>query len=114
MAKVIISSSLEDEVNRLFKKESIRIFEAMRELEDNPHKGTSLGQVNGIVIKEIRYGPYRFYFIIEGYKLRVFSSKELGDLLIHFVKMSGKKDQQKTINEIKDILRKFGEAGFND
>mgnify|MGYP001609289914 FL=1 len=36
----------------------------------------------------------------------------LTDLLIRFVRMSDKKDQQKTINEIKQILLKLGMAGF--
>jgi len=114
MAKVIISASLEEEVNRTFKKESVEVLEAMRELGNNPHKGTALGQVSGIQIKEIRYDVYRFYFIVDGYKLRVFNSKELNDLLIRFVRMSGKKDQQKTIDEIKSILKKVGEEGFDE
>jgi len=113
MAKVIISSALEEEINKVFKKESITVFEAMRDLEANPHKRKPLGQINGIAIKEIKYGSFRFYFIVEGYKLRVFSVSELKDLIIHFVRMSGKKDQQDTINDIKDILRKIGVEGFD-
>jgi len=35
------------------------------------------------------------------------------DLLIRFVRMSDKKDQQKTINEIKKILQKFGPQKFS-
>ena len=37
---------------------------------------------------------------------------DLKDLLIKFVRMSDKKTQQKTIDEIKAILRTFGEEGF--
>ena len=112
MAKVIFTRKLEEEINRLFKKESIDIFESMRELESNPHKGKPLGQVGGIVIKEIRHESYRFYFITDGFKLKMLQREELNDLLIRFVRMSDKKSQQKTIDEIKHVLRKLGEEGF--
>jgi len=112
MAKVIFTKKIEEEINKIFKKESIKIFESMRELENNPHKGKPLGQVGGIVIKEIRYESYRFYFITDGFKLKMLQKEELNDLLIKFVRMSDKKTQQKTIDEIKDILRMLGEEGF--
>ena len=38
--------------------------------------------------------------------------EELSDLMIKFVRMSDKKNQQKVIEEIKDVLRKIGEEGF--
>ena len=109
---VIFTKKIEEEINKIFKKESIKIFESMRELENNPHKGKPLGQVGGIVIKEIRYESYRFYFITDGFKLKMLQKEELNDLLIKFVRMSDKKTQQKTIDEIKDILRMLGEEGF--
>ncbi|MEK6811904.1 MAG: type II toxin-antitoxin system RelE/ParE family toxin [Nanoarchaeota archaeon] len=112
MAKVIFTKKLEEEINKLFKKESIKIFESMRELENNPHKGKPLGQIGGIVIKEIKYESYRFYFITDGFKLKMLQKEELNDLLIKFVRMSDKKAQQKTIDEIKYILRRLGEEGF--
>ena len=40
------------------------------------------------------------------------NESKLTDLLIRFVRMSDKKDQQKTIDEIRNILRKIGEKGF--
>ena len=73
----------------------------METLEDNPHKGKALGNVGGIVIKELRYKSFRLYFITDGEKLKVFDNDKLVDLLIRFVRMSDKKDQQKTIDEIK-------------
>jgi hypothetical protein len=112
MAKVIITRKLEEEINRTFKKESIRIFESMRKLEENPHKGNPVGQVGGIVIKEIKHENYRFYFITDGFRIKMLRAEELKDLLIKFVRMSDKKTQQRVIDEIKDILRKFGEEGF--
>ena len=112
MAKVIITKRLEEKVNKIFKKESIKIFESMRKLEENPHKGKPVGQVGGIIIKELKYDGYRFYFIADGFKIKMLQKDELSDLLIKFVRMSDKKTQQKVINEIKDILRKLGEEGF--
>lgn len=112
MAKVIITKRLEEEINKTFKKESTKIFESMRNLEENPQKGKPVGQVSGIVIKELRYESYRFYFITDGYKLKMLQKEELKDLLIKFVRMSDKKDQQKVIDEIKNVLRNLGEEGF--
>lgn len=112
MAKVIITKKLEEEINKIFKKESTKIFESMLELEQNHHKGKPVGQVGGIVIKELRYKVYRFYFITDGFKIKMFQKEELNDLLIKFIRMSDKKEQQKVIDDIKRILKNLGEEGF--
>ena len=98
MAKVIITKKLEEEINKIFKKESIKILESFRDLEENPYKGRAVGQVSGIVIKEIRHENYRFYFIADGFKIKMLQKEELSDLLIKFVRMSDKKSQQKIID----------------
>lgn len=112
MAKVIITSSLEEEINKRFKSESVKIFSLLSTLADNPHKGKVVGVVGKILIKEIKCDKYRFYFITDGYKLKFLKIEELRDLLIKFVRMSDKKDQREVIEEIKIILRNFGEDGF--
>tara|TARA_Y100000034_G_C6845067_1_gene382727 strand:+ start:960 stop:1298 length:339 start_codon:yes stop_codon:yes gene_type:complete len=112
MAIVIINKNLEKTIDKKFKKQSIKIFELLYSLEENPHKGKIVGNVGGIIIKELKYKNFRFYFIVDGNKLKIFSKEELKDLLIKFVRMSDKKDQQKTINEIKIILIKLGDEGF--
>lgn len=112
MARVIITKRLEEEINKKFKEQSIKIFELMNSLRENPKKGKLLGQVGGILIKEIKYKSFRFYFITEGFKLKILSDEELQDLLVKFVRMSDKKSQQKTINEIKFILKTLGGEGF--
>ena len=112
MAKVVITKKLEEEINKNFKGQAIIIFESMKSLEENPHKGKPVGQVGGIVIKELKYESYRFYFITDGFKIKMLQKEELSDLLIKFVRMSNKKDQQKTIDEIKFILKKIGKEGF--
>ena len=113
MAKVEIHKNLKNEVLKKFKQESSIIFRQMQAIGENPHKGKPLGEVGGIVIKEIKYKSFRFYFITDGYKLRTMDQSKLVDLLIRFVRMSDKKDQQKIINEIKKILSNFGLSGFN-
>ena len=112
MAKVIITKPLEEEINKHFKKQSIEIFALLLTLENNPLKGNILSAVGNILLKEIRYRNYRFYFIVDGYKLKVLSKENLTDLLLKFVRMSDKKHQQETINEIKNILKIIGPSGF--
>ena len=113
MAKIEIVKSLFEEIQKKFKRETHEVIDLLETLEDNPHKGKKLGNVGGIVIKELKYEGFRFYFITDGYKLKVMNQENLIDLLIRFVRMSDKKDQQKTINEIKKILTNFGPEGFN-
>ncbi len=112
MAKVIITRSLEEEINKKFKSQSVKIFELMYSLKENPKKGKLLGCVGSILIKELRFESFRFYFITDGYKIKLLKIEELNDLLIKFVAMSDKKNQQKVIEEIKFILRKFGAEGL--
>jgi len=114
MAKVSIAEGLKNEILKKFKEESKIIFRQMHSLGDNPHKGKSLGHVGGVIIKELKYKSFRFYFITDGYKLKVMDESKLIDMLIKFVRMSNKKDQQQTINEIRKILLNFGPKGFSD
>lgn len=114
MAKVEIVISLFNEIRKKFKAEAHKIIDLMESLEENPNKGKPLGNIGGIVIKEIKYKSFRFYFITDGHKLKFFNEENLTDLLIRFVRMSDKKHQQQTINEIKKILLNFGFEGFNN
>jgi len=113
MAKVMIAEGLKNEILKKFKEESKIIFRQMYSLSDNPKKGKLLGNVGGIVIKELKYKNFRFYFITDGYKLKIMNEFKLTDMLIKFVRMSDKKHQQQTINEIRKVLMRFGSKGFN-
>ena len=113
MAKVEIVTPLFNEIRKKFKAESHKIIDLMESLENNPNKGKPLGNIGGIAIKEIRYKSFRFYFITDGHKLKLLSEEHLKDLLIAFVRMSDKKEQQKTINEIKKVLINMGAGGFS-
>jgi len=114
MARVTIAEKLKEDIMKKFKEESKKIFRQMYSLENNPTKGKLLGNVGGIVIKEIKLEGFRFYFITDGYKLKIMDESILADLLIRFVRMSDKKHQQQTINEIRNILLNVGFKGFND
>ena len=113
MAKVEIAASLFEEINKKFKQKSVEILEHLKSLENSPNKGKLLGTVGGIIIKELKYDGFRFYFITDGFKLKCMNEEELVDLLLRFVRMSDKKAQQETINEIKHILRTLGPQGLN-
>ena len=114
MAKVIITAKLKEEILKKFKGESETVFRLLYSLEQSPHKGKLLDSIGGIQIKEIRYNSFRFYFLVEGYKIKILDDGEFLNLLIKFLKMSNKKDQQKVIEEIKDFLRTFGKDALKE
>ena len=112
MAEVVIAESLKNEILKKFKQESKIIFKLFNSLKDYPKKGKVLGRVGGIVIKELKYKSFRFYFITDGNKLKICNEEILKSILIKFVRMSEKKNQQKVINEIKNALINLGFKEF--
>lgn len=112
MAIVQITNSLYSEIEKKFKKESHKILNLLFTLETNPKKGKFLGAVGGIIIKELKYKNFRFYFITDGFKLKCFDKNQIIDLLLRFVRMSDKKLQKIVIQEIREILIKIGPDGF--
>ena len=89
-----------------------KIIELLMSLKQSPSKGKTLGVAAGLTIKELKYKSFRFYFITDGFKLKCLNEEGIVDLLIKFVRMSDKKTQQKTINEIKKILQILSPSGF--
>lgn len=109
MAKIIISKQLSKEILRKFNRtEANKIKELFETLKKNPKKGKAVGHIEQIVIKELKYGKFRFYFITDGNILKFGTEQELAQIMIKFIKMSEKKNQQKIITEIKEILTKMG------
>ena len=108
MATVEITESLFQQIEKKFKAEAHKIVDLLYTLEENPRKGKVLGAVGGLLIKELRYKSFRFYFIVDGQKIKAVDEEELTDLLLRFVRMSDKKHQQQTIDEIRLILRTIG------
>lgn len=107
MVVVEIFEDLKNVVLKKFKREAEVVFELMRSVEEFPKKGKFIGKVGKIAIKELKYKSFRFYFIVDAYKVKFLGVDELKDLLIRFVRMSDKNSQQKVIEEIKDFLRKI-------
>ncbi len=56
----------------------------MYSLKENSKKGKSLGCVGNILIKELRFKSFRFYFITNRYKIKLLKIEELSYLLIKF------------------------------
>lgn len=112
MVKIEIVESLFEEIEKKFKREASKIYSLMGSLQKNPKKGKRLGSIGGIVIKELKYKGFRFYFITDGVKLKCVDAATLTDLLMRFVRMSDKKHQKETIAEIKNILLSLGPEGF--
>ena len=63
-----------------------------------------IGVIGSILIKEIKYKKFRFYCVTDSYKIKFLKTEELKDLIIKFVRMSDKNNQQETIDEIKNQL----------
>lgn len=107
MAKVEITTTLFKKIKKKFKAEGHKIIDLLESLEKNPKKGKPIGQIQGILIKEIKYKSFRFYCITDGNRLKIADNSELIDHLIKFIEMSHKNNQQETIEKVKDFLRKF-------
>lgn len=113
MATVIFTEEFVQELKKKFdKKEGNKILDLLETLKENPKKGKDICFVGKTLLKEIRYKTFRFYFITDGYKVKFLKPEELKDLLIKFVRMSDKNNQQDVIDEIKYVLKKLGEEGF--
>ena len=107
MIRIVVLNSLRSEIDKLFKKESLKVVSLMESLKDNPNKGRVLGHAGSISIRELKYKSFRFYFILDGNKLILYNQEKISELLIEFIRMSKKNNQQKTIDEIKGVLEKI-------
>lgn len=105
MVRVIITKDLEKEILKVFKKDSVKVFELLFSVKTNPKKGKELAAVGNIVLKELKFKLFRFYFIADKYKIKFLRVGDLQNLLIKFVRMSKKNNQEKVIKEIKNVLR---------
>ena len=113
MVNIIVTSSLFRTIHKKFSyAQAQQIIDLFESLRASPRKGKLLASVGGVVIKELKFTTFRFYFITDGYILKFGSEEELASLLIKFVKMSKKNDQQKIIDEIKTVLFSMGFESF--
>ena len=107
MARVEFLDILKEDILKKFRGNSKTIFVLMESVGDSPKKGKFLVKFGNIAIKELKYNSFRFYFLVDAFKIKFLSIDELKNLLIKFVRMSDKKSQQKVIEEIKDFLKKI-------
>jgi hypothetical protein len=105
MARVIITRTLKDRVLKRFGGEAEAIFSKMLSLGSSPKNGKHLTSIGSLMLGEIRFRSYRFYYITDAHKVKFLSVHELEDLIIRFVEYSDKKHQQETIEELKQMLR---------
>ena len=114
MVEVQISRQLIKDINkRLSKKQADAVFLHIYSLEGNPFKGDVLSVVGSVVLKEICFESFRFYFIHSQNVMKCIGVDELKAEIFKFIAMSDKsKEQQKVINRIKKDLKKFGYDWF--
>ena len=109
MAEVVITDALARQIKKKFTKiVANTIIDLLESFGKNPHKGRVLTSVSGFVIKEAKFEKWRFYCVTDGYILKFGTENELTTLLIKFVRLSKKKDQQKAIDAIKAVLKSMG------
>ncbi|MBW2983043.1 hypothetical protein KY327_01955 [Candidatus Woesearchaeota archaeon] len=113
MTRIVIMPSLAKNISKTFSKaEAHEVIDRIEATAAQPRKGKTLGAVGGLLIKELKYKKYRLYFIVDHDQLRYYNQEGLAELLLMFVRMSDKKRQQDTIDEIKHILNKVGPSGL--
>ncbi len=106
MVIVAITKELDKELKkRLDKKTYYEIKDVFMSLKKNPYKGDLLHVLGNVVLKEIRYKTFRFYFLTSNNLIKFIATTDLEKELIKFIKMSKKNDQQKVIDEILKKLR---------
>ena len=113
MARIELTRSFVRQLSKRFSEhEANKVLDLIETLEDTPRKGKTLGNIGSVVIKELKYKKFRFYFLVDGWSLKCVDEEHLKDLLLRFVRMSDKKRQQQTLDEIKNILVRIGPNGF--
>jgi hypothetical protein len=107
MIKIIITNKLKQEIFKKFRNDSIKVFKLMNSLKKSPTKGKTVLKIGDIILKELKYKVFRFYFIFEGHKLILFNESSINELLFRFIEMSKKNNQQEIIDKIKIVIRKL-------
>ena len=113
MTRIVIMPSLAKTISKTFSKaEAHKVIDRIESTAAQPRKGKTLGAVGGLLIKELKYKKYRLYFIVDHDQLRYYDQEGLAELLLMFVRMSDKKHQHDTIDEIRRVLKTIGPEGL--
>lgn len=96
-------------IKKTFKGRASEVYDLMRTLKKHPEKGSLITQVSGIQLRELRFDDvFRLYFFSNGELVKMLDENELQIVLIKFIEMSKKDDQQTTIERLKRDLRSYG------
>ena len=105
MVKIVVSSILLKQLNKVFgQKKALEILDLFETLEENPKKGAEQSEIistsdfSNLQGKEV--GRFRFYFVCDNFKIKFLKVEELKDLIIKFIRMSKKDNQDRVIEEI--------------
>lgn len=105
MVIVVITKSLDKDLKkRLSKDEYYKVKDLFHSFKKEPYKGDVLHVLGNVILKEVRYKTFRFYFLTSNAMLKFIASADLEKELIKFIRMSKKNDQQQVID---DILKKL-------
>jgi|AntAceMinimDraft_17_1070374.scaffolds.fasta_scaffold119112_1 hypothetical protein len=74
----------------------------------SPSEGDFIALIANIVIREKKLKTFRFYFIIQNNQKQIITKQELKELIIKFVALSKKNNQQKVIDKLKEDLKQVG------
>ena len=106
MIKIKVEKSLVKEIKKKFGiNTALKIMDSFETLKENPQRGKKVGRVGDYLIKELKFETFRFYFITNGVELKLFLKKEIESIIIKFIRMSKKNNQQKIIGEIKELIK---------
>ena len=107
MVVVVVTQSLDRELKkRLNKDEYYKVKRCFLTLKKDPYKGKLLHVIGNVILKELRWKTFRFYFFTSHNLIKILSDTDLEKELVKFVRMSKKNDQARVIQEIVDGLRK--------
>lgn len=74
----------------------------------SPSEGDYIARISNIIIREKKIKTFRFYFITQDNKKHIITKQELKEMIIKFVALSKKNNQQRVIDKLKDDLNRYG------
>ena len=106
MVIVAVTLALDKELKkRLNKDEYAQVKKKFQTLKKDPYKGKLLHVLGNVVLKELRWKSFRFYFLTSHNLIKIVAKTDLEKELVKFIRMSKKSDQTKVIKEVLEQLR---------
>ncbi len=107
MVIVAITQDLNKELKkRLDKSTYYKVKDLFMSVKKDPYKGDVLHVLGNVILKELKYKTFRFYFLTSNNLVKFIATTNLENELIKFIRMSKKNDQQHVITDILDKLKK--------